>query len=43
VNFVVAFGVSRLTAPPPTEVAELLDFLHEPSTLRPKASSGTAN
>ena len=43
VNFVVAFGVSRLTAPPPTEVAELLDFLHEPSTLNPKASSVTAN
>jgi cation/acetate symporter len=43
VNFVVAFGVSRLSAPPPKEVAELLDFLHEPSTLRPKASSGTAN
>ena len=39
VNFVVAFGVSRLTAPPPTEVAELLDFLHEPSTLSTKASS----
>ena len=30
VNFTVAFIVSRVTAPPPREVQELLDFLHEP-------------
>jgi cation/acetate symporter len=30
VNFGVAFFVSRVTAAPPSEVQELLDFLHEP-------------
>jgi cation/acetate symporter len=43
VNFVVAFGVSRLTAPPPTEVAELLDFLHEPSSAASQAPPGAAH
>ena len=32
VNFVVAFAVSRISAPPPSEVGELLEFLHEPSS-----------
>ena len=30
VNFTVAFIVSRMTKAPPSEVQELLDFLHEP-------------
>lgn len=30
VNFTVAFVVSRMTLAPPSEVQELLDFLHEP-------------
>ena len=30
VNFTVAFIVSRMTKSPPSEVQELLDFLHEP-------------
>ncbi|MEE3018887.1 MAG: cation acetate symporter, partial [Pseudomonadota bacterium] len=30
VNFIVAFAVSRVSAPPPGEVEELLEFLHEP-------------
>ena len=32
VNFVVALAVSRISAPPPSEVEELLEFLHEPSS-----------
>ncbi|MGB0323258.1 MAG: hypothetical protein ACPGAL_02215, partial [Luminiphilus sp.] len=32
VNFAVAFTVSRVSAPPPGEVEELLEFLHEPSS-----------
>ena len=30
VNFTTAFIISRVTSPPPHEVQELLDFLHEP-------------
>jgi cation/acetate symporter len=30
VNFATAFIISRVTSPPPREVQELLDFLHEP-------------
>ena len=30
VNFTVAFIVSGMTKSPPSEVQELLDFLHEP-------------
>ncbi len=43
VNFVVAFSVSRVSAPPPNEVAELLDFLHEPSAPAPKAPAGASH
>jgi cation/acetate symporter len=43
VNFVVAFSVSRVSAPPPNEVAELLDFLHEPSAPAPKAPPGASH
>ncbi len=43
VNFVVAFSVSRVSAPPPHEVAELLDFLHEPSAPAPKAPAGASH
>ena len=32
VNFAVAFAVSRVSTPPPSEVEELLEFLHEPSS-----------
>ena len=30
VTFASAFLISRVTSPPPREVQELLDFLHEP-------------
>ena len=37
-NFIVALTVSRVTAPPPQEVEDLLDFLHEPAAA--KSASG---
>ncbi|MBL6824186.1 MAG: cation acetate symporter [Luminiphilus sp.] len=37
-NFMVALTVSRVTAPPPQEVEDLLDFLHEPAAA--KSASG---
>ena len=37
-NFIVALAVSRVTAPPPQEVEDLLDFLHEPAAA--KSASG---
>jgi cation/acetate symporter len=43
VNFVVAFAVSRVSAPPPTEVQELLEFLHEPSSAASQAPPGAAH
>jgi cation/acetate symporter len=43
VNFVVAFAVSRVSAPPPTEVEQLLDLLHEPSSAASQAPTGAAH
>ena len=37
-NFIVALTVSRVTAPPPQELEDLLDFLHEPAAA--KSASG---
>ena len=43
VNFVMAFAVSRVSAPPPSEVEELLEFLHEPSSVASQAAPGAAH
>ncbi|MEC8157792.1 MAG: sodium:solute symporter family protein [Pseudomonadota bacterium] len=43
VNFVAAFAVSRLSAPPPSEVEELLEFLHEPASATSQAPPGHAH
>ena len=43
VNFVAAFAVSRLFAPPPSEVEELLEFLHEPASATSQAPPGHAH
>ena len=43
VNFVAAFAVSRLSAPPPSEVEELLEFLHEPASAASQAPPGHAH
>jgi cation/acetate symporter len=43
VNFAVAFTVSRVSAPPPGEVEELLEFLHEPSSVASQPPPGAAH
>ena len=43
VNFAVAFTVSRVSAPPPGEVEELLEFLHEPSSAASQPPPGAAH
>jgi len=39
----VAFTVSRVSAPPPGEVEELLEFLHEPSSVASQPPPGAAH